>query len=953
MPARFLIGIDLGTTNSAVAYVDTRAADPRVRVFEVPQLVAPGEVAPRRQLPSFVYLAGEIDLAPHETSLPWRPVSKTDKDPQAAVSTQVRPIVGELARSQGARMASRMIASAKSWLCHPGVDRQAQILPWGDNDGPKLSPVNAQALVLRHVREAWDYEHPDDPLDEQEVLVTVPASFDEAARELTLQAAASAGFPPVVLLEEPQAAFYAWIDNARGNKGIAAGERILVFDVGGGTTDFTLIEVDANGDGFTRTAVGDHLLLGGDNLDLTLAKIVEQRVVQKTGKKLDALQWHGLVHACRLAKETLLGEDPPESAPIVVQSRGAKLIGGTIRDEVSRAELHAVLFDGFFPTVAKDAPLARGRGGLQEFGLPYASDPAVTRHLAAFLSRHSAERVDAILFNGGAMTPLSLRQRVIDQIGSWQDKQPRELPASMPEMAVAQGAAYYGLVRRGLATRIKGGTARAFYVGVDASGRRRVPTMEATAYGTSSPEEPARLAVCLAPPGLEDGARVQLERDFKLVTNRPVSFRLYSSTTREDMPGALVPIGDGKADAVDDGSDLLELPPIVTVLRARGRGEVTVRLEVHITELGALEVYCVDRELIDGKHETWRLAFDMRSGGAAPSAAATADAAPHLKTEEAKGLIKAAFTTGAGMTTLTRDLETLLEARRDDWSMMTARALFDALVDVIAERKKTADHEQRWLNLAGFLLRPGTGAPLDAWRARVMWGVFNEGLAHPKSEPGKLAWWIVWRRIAGGLAKGQQDQIYDRLAQLLLPSKNQQKKLAESKASKQELAEMWRVVASLERIQLGSKHKIGDELIRRMESRKGREDAVHLWSLSRVGARVPLYGPLNAVVPASKASEWLRHLLAWDWPEPDKVAFPLAQLGRRTGDRARDLDDATRTKLADAVRAMPGGERAVVLIEQVVELEAREERVALGDTLPAGLRLVLDDERPPEPESPS
>jgi molecular chaperone DnaK (HSP70) len=952
VPARYLIGIDLGTTNSAVAFVDTRAADPRVRVFEVPQLVAPGEVAPRRQLPSFVYLAGDIDLAPHETALPWRPVTNSDRDPQAAVSTAVRAVVGELARSQGARMASRMVASAKSWLCHPGVDRQAAILPWGENEGPKLSPVNAQAMVLRHVREAWDDAHPDDPFEDQEVLVTVPASFDEAARELTLQAAASAGFPPVVLLEEPQAAFYAWIDERGGRggeatraaKGLAPGERVLVFDVGGGTTDFTLIEVDEGGDGFTRTAVGDHLLLGGDNLDLTLAKLVEQRVVAKSGKKLDTLQWHGLVHACRLAKETLLGDEPPDSAPIVVQSRGAKLIGGTLRDEISRSELHAVLFDGFFPVVAKDAPLARGRGGLQEFGLPYANDPAVTRHLAAFLNRHGAIRVDAILFNGGAMTPVSLRKRVIDQIAQWQDTPPRELPSAMPEMAVAQGAAYYGLVRRGLATRIKGGTARAFYVGVDlhsASLRDAARPGQAGAFAAAG----ARLAVCLAPPGLDDGARVQLERDFKLVTNRPVSFRLYSSTTREDRPGELVPIGDGKAETLDDGSDLLELPPIVTVLRARGRSEVTVRLEIHITELGALEIYCVDRSTTE-KPETWRLAFDMRSGGAAPPASADIDAAPHPKTEEAKAKVVAAFSTGKDLQTLTRDLETLLEARRDDWSMMTARALFDALVEVAADRKKTPDHEQRWLNLAGFLLRPGTGAPLDAWRSRVMWGVFNEGLAHGKSEPGKLAWWIAWRRISGGLAKGQQDQIYDRIAQLVLPSAKQQKKLAEVKASKQELAEMWRVVASLERLPTQHKHKLGDELIRRMESRKGREDAVHLWALSRVGARVPLYGPLNAVVPASKVNEWLGYLLRWDWPEPDKVAFPLAQLGRRTGDRARDLDDAARTKLADAVRALPGGERAVVLVEQVVELEAREERVALGDTLPAGLKLVLDDERP-------
>ena len=936
--ARFLIGIDLGTTNSAVAYVDTRAADPRVRVFEVTQLVAPGEAAPRRQLPSFVYLAGDLDLAPHETALPWRPVARVARDPQAAASTVLRPVVGELARSQGARMASRMIASAKSWLCHPGVDRHAAILPWGDTDGPKLSPVTAQATILGHIRDAWDFAHPDDPLDEQEVLVTVPASFDEAARELTLQAALQAGFPPVVLLEEPQAAFYAWVSERAGAKQLAAGERVLVFDVGGGTTDFTLIEVDADGNGFTRTAVGDHLLLGGDNLDLTLAKLVEQRVVARSGKKLDALQWHGLVHACRLAKETLLADEgAPAVAPIIVQSRGAKLIGGTLRDEVTRAELDTVLEGGFFPLVAKDAPLARGRSGLQEFGLPYAADPAVTRHLASFLARHGSPRIDAVLFNGGAMTPLSLRTRVLEQIGRWQDGAPRELPSAMPEMAVAQGAAYYGLVRRGLATRIKGGTPRAYYIGVEGT---RAPRTEGAGDGRRP--EAGKLAVCLAPNGLEDGARVELAQDFRLVTNRPVSFRLYSSSSRDDAPGALVPIGDGRADTLEDGSDLLELPPIVTVLRARGRGEVTVRLAVHITELGALDIYCVDRE----GGETWKLAFDMRSGGAAPVTDGEAAAAPHPKTDEAKALLVAGFTTGgAALQGVTRELETLLEARRDEWSMMTARALFDALVDVSGERKKTADHEQRWLNLAGFLLRPGTGAPLDAWRARLMWGVFNEGPAFPKAEPNKLAWWIAWRRIAGGLIKTQQDQIYDRLSQLLLPSAKQAKKLADVKPSKQELAEMWRAVASLERAPVGHKIKLGDEVLRRMETRKGREDGVHLWALSRIGARVPLYGPLNLVVPPGTARGWVETALAWDWPEPDKAAFPLAQLGRRTGDRTRDLDDATRAKLAAVVRALPGGERAAVLVEQVVELEAREERVALGDTLPAGLRLVPGDER--------
>jgi len=919
VPARYLVGIDLGTTNSAVAYVDTRAADPRVRVFEVPQLVAPGEVAPRQQLPSFVYLAGEHDLAAAETALPWR--------------ADAREVVGELARWQGARNPARMIASAKSWLCHPGVDRKAAILPWGEGDGPRLSPVAAQAHVLAHIRAAWDAAmaaEPDARFVDQEVVVTCPASFDEAARELTLEAAAAAGFPPVVLLEEPQAAFYAWIDRHRGSaSALAPGERVLVFDVGGGTSDFTLITVDPDG-GFERTAVGDHLLLGGDNVDLTLAKLIEQRL----GKKLDALQWHGLVHAARLAKETLLGDAPPDEVPITVAGRGTKLIGGTMRDRVERAELERVLFDGFFPLVERGTTPVRGRGGLQEMGLPYASDPAVTRHLSSFLARHGAERIDAVLFNGGAMTPASLRARVLDQVARWQGDRPRELAAVQPELAVAVGAAYYGMVRRGMAARIRGGTPRAFFLGV---ALRLGP--EALAQGERAE---AATAVCIAGKGLEDGTTVELARDFELVTNRPVRFRLYSSTTRDDAPGTIVPIGDGRADTLDDGSDLLELPPIVTVLRARGKSAATVRLEITVTELGAIEIWCREPGDAGGR---WRLTFDMRAGGAARAGDdedATA-ATPHPRIDEARARVIAAFRGEPSLLApLTRELEELLEARRDEWSTHSARALFDALAEVADARKRSADHEQRWLGLAGFCLRPGVGAPLDAWRARQLWGVFNEGLAFGKTEASRLAWWIVWRRIAGGLSATQQDQIYDRLANLLLPNPRQQKKLAEIKASKQELGEMWRAVAALERIQLAHKLKLGDELMRRMDTRKGREDAVHLWAISRLAARVPLYGPINMVVPASKAAVWLGQLMAWDWPEPDKLAFPLAQIGRRTGDRARDLDDALRAKLAAFLGALPGGERAAVLVEQVVALEAREERVALGDTLPAGLRLIAD-----------
>lgn len=952
MPARYLIGIDLGTTNCAVAYVDTRATDLRVRTFEMPQLVAPSEVLPRSQLPSFVYLATDIDLAQPETALPWSTSNRQEFPPGTPsggdqVAGGARVVVGELARRQGARMASRMISSAKSWLCHSGVDRHAAILPWGESEGPKLSPVNAQAAMLSHIRHAWEHAF-GEAFADQDVLVTVPASFDEAARELTLQAASAASYPPIVLLEEPQAAFYAWIANpdlVGVRSALSPGDRVLVFDVGGGTTDFTLIEVDAAGDGFSRTAVGDHLLLGGDNLDLTLAKLVEQRIVGGSAAKsdsspsgmrnsLDSLQWHSLVHACRQAKETLLSEGGPDTAPIAIQGRGTKLVGATLRDEISRAELEPILFNGFFPLVARDAPLVRGRSGLQEFGLPYAADPAVTRHLAAFLVRHEASHIHHVLFNGGAMTPPALRRRVLEQIAQWQGSTPNELKVSAPELAVAQGAAYYGLVRRGLATRIKGGTARAYYIGVEAEGRlRREPNV-----GSGDDAGTDRMALCLATAGLDDGATVALEREFRLITNRPVSFRLYSSSTRTDPPGALVPVGDGRADTTDDGSDLLELPPIVTVLRARGRSEAVVRLQVHITNLGALEVSCVD----PASGETWKLGFDMRSGGAAPSSSAQSDSHPP-EVDRAKQMVVTAFSATSGLAPLARELETLLQARRDDWPVTTTRALFDALAEVSDSRKRSAEHEQRWLNLAGFLLRPGTGAPLDAWRSRVMWGIFHENLCFPKSEPSRLAWWITWRRISGGLGKGQQEQLFDRISALLLPNARQAKKLADAKPSRQELAEMWRTAASLERLPVEAKIKLGNEVVRRIDARKGREDSVYLWALSRIGARVPLYGPLNAIVPPAQAAQWIETALTWNLPEPDRAAFALAQLGRRTGDRSRDLVDATRAKLAGALRALPAGERAAVLVEHVVALEAREERIALGDTLPAGLRLDVVD----------
>jgi molecular chaperone DnaK (HSP70) len=893
-----LIGIDLGTTNTAVAAVDASEAVPRVRHMPVTQLVAEGELGDRPTLPSFLYLAGDLDLPETATRLPWDPAS--------------RVVVGELARTQGARVPGRMIASSKSWLCHPGVDRQAAILPWGAAEGPKLSPVDAAAKILGHIASWWQ-ARTGRPLAGEEVVVTVPASFDEVARELTVAGAAKAGLEHITLLEEPQAVFYAWMDandagarspaqpRDRRRQRLAAGERILVCDVGGGTTDFTLIDVGADGDSFERSAVGDHLLLGGDNIDVALARRLEARLTDGK-RRLDAVQWHGLVHACRLAKEQLLSDPAVPSVAIAVAPRGARLIGGMLRGEVQRAEIDELVVGGFFPLVEREARPERARAGLSEFGLPYAADPAITRHLAAFLARHGAERIDAVVFNGGAMKPPALRARVLDQLGAWSGHRPRELTNVAPDLAVAHGAAYYGLVRRGLGARIRGGAARAYFVGVEGGA-----------------------AVCVLGRGAEEGTERELPHDFALVMNRPVSFRLYSSSSRAEQPGEIV------ADAPAN-PDLAELPPLVTVLRAPGRKDARVRVRTRLTELGTLELWCVEEA------SRWRLSFDLRAGGAAP-----AEGLPD-NIDELREAVHAAFKNGQ-TAPLVKELERLTGARRDEWSTATSRSLWDAVYAHEPARALSAEVEARWLNLAGFLLRPGAGAELDDWRVREMWKVFNAGLFHEKDESCRLAWWILWRRIAAGMKRTQQEQFFDRLAGLFVPGLRKSKP-PKHKPSPQEAAEMERTLAALERLTPSAKVRLGEAILERVE--RGKDVDLGMWALGRLGGRAPLYGPADTVVPAEVAGLWLDRLLALDWKAPEKMAFPAAQLGRRTGDRARDLDDGTRARLAARLRSFPAGERTARLVEEVVALEAREERVAFGDSLPTGLRLAALEVSDPE-----
>jgi molecular chaperone DnaK (HSP70) len=582
--ARFVVGIDLGTTNSAVAFVDTQAAAPAIEMFAIAQLVAAGSVEARPTQPSFLYLPADAEFKPEQLALPWGAEAG---------------IVGEFARNHGWQVPARLVSSAKSWLSHAGVDRLSAILPWqAPAEVAKVSPVEASARYLAHVRGAWDHAHPDAPLAEQDILLTVPASFDTVARELTVRAAADAGLAHVTLLEEPQAAFYSWLGHAGDGwrNELAVGDTVLVCDVGGGTTDFSLIAVsDVEGNlALERVAVGDHILLGGDNMDLALAHTVRARL-ETEGHKLDNWQFASLAHSCRAAKETLLSVGDRDTAPVVVLGRGSKVIGGSIRTELQRGDVERVLVDGFFPeTALGDKPRKARAVGLRELGLPFAADAAITRHLSAFVGAH--RKATAVLFNGGVMKGRVLRQRIIQTLDSWNDSPEDDLKVlggTDLDLAVAHGAAYYGMVRRGKGVRIRGGTARAYYIGIESS-MPAVPGLE-----------PPMRALCVAPFGMEEGTEAEVPgQELGLVVGEPAEFRFLASSTRpEDHVGTMVE--DARRE------DLKELTPVATELDTDGHkaGElVPVTLKSRVTEIGTLELWCVERE--GGRR--WKLEYNVR-----------------------------------------------------------------------------------------------------------------------------------------------------------------------------------------------------------------------------------------------------------------------------------------------------------------------------------------------------
>ncbi len=592
MPATYVIGIDLGTTNSVLAYAPLSGDKPEVQLLPIPQLVASGVVEDRTTLPSFLYLAPKHEAAAGAFDLPWSKSNPT--------------VVGEWARQQSAEKPERTVAAAKSWLAHSKVDRHQAILPWGaPAEVPKVSPVTASRRYLEHLIAAWQHAFPDAPIADQVVVLTVPALFDAAARELTREAALAAGLPAgLILLEEPQAAVYSWltVTGDRWRRLLKVGETLLVCDMGGGTTDLTLVGVDQEGGELMlrRIAVGDHLLVGGDNMDLALAHFVAGKFAEK-GTKLDPWQSVSLWHQCRTAKEALLTEGGPKKHPLGVLGRGSKLIGGTVKVDVEREAAAELLLEGFFPRCnTTDRPVRRRQSGFQELGLPFEADAGVTRHLAAFLMAQGKDnqpvRPTHVLFNGGVFKADGFRGRLLEVLGSWADgassAQALEGEHDL-DHAVARGAAYYGWAKQHGGVRIRGGAARSYYVGIETS-------------GLAIPGAPRPLkALCVVPFGMEEGTSIDVPSDdFGLVVGEPATFRFFSSSVRKaDKPGDLL-------DRWNE-DELAESDSLETMLPKDDAVEddfVPVRFNSQITELGVFELWCQGTK----SPNRWKLEFSVR-----------------------------------------------------------------------------------------------------------------------------------------------------------------------------------------------------------------------------------------------------------------------------------------------------------------------------------------------------
>ncbi|MBV9104603.1 MAG: Hsp70 family protein [Verrucomicrobia bacterium] len=922
-PPQFSIGIDLGTTNCAMAFERLGDTPAQSEVLLISQWETVTRFSEESTLPSFLYLLSEEEAA--QMSAHNRALRHAEWVP------------GRFARTRAAESPGRVVHSAKSWLCHHGVDRNATFLPWRSTEIPvekRISPIRASALLLQYLRAAWDAKFSGEGMrfDDQEITITVPASFDAAAQRLTLDAAREAGFPEGVrLLEEPQAAFYWWLEHGAGGgtapKQLSATgvEHVLVIDIGGGTTDFTLFEIAP---GFQtapsrikRIAVSDHLLLGGDNIDLALAHRIESRL--PAHEPLSEVQWNFLVARCRDIKERCLSDPSSDVFSLTVPGRGSSLLGSTLGAQIQRAEIESIVLGGFYPGCNLEDQPARVQAGLREWALPYAADSAVTRYLAEFLRDRPI--VDAILFNGGSLYPEALRQRLQRQITQWQHgTQPRVLENSEPSLAVARGAAHFGSIVYRHAQRIEAGAARGIY-------------LEVHKKDVGKGIAPSPALICILPSGAGAEQKFQVAREgLELRINRPVRFQPYYSTRREsDKAGFVVPWNE---------RDFRRLPPLQTTAMLAGINREGDRLPVTLTarmnDLGLLHVACVSND--PQALGTWPLEFDLRPHESSSTR--------HADSDESEG-----FDTGLGVDTkrldsartriatlfsrpldrrdkisaanLLKSLERILDRPRGDWNYLLIRSLWRPLNDSFWKRTESIEHEETWLILAGYFLRPGFGAPGDDARINELWRIHTEGLEFP-GKRNQLQLYILWRRVAGGLSNNRQEAI-------LGPE------LSRLRAQTNPPAELVRLAGSLERISLHTKTELFDQFLQtaRELTAEKHHSAPHLVALGLLLNRSPFYAGPEFVLPAVHVERAYEALSDLDWTDTLLVEIQTLFLraAHIVNDAKIDVPKSLREKIASKLQKAGVAPSRVARLRSYVPV-AQADRVNLfGESLPPGL----------------
>ncbi|GAA5217472.1 Hsp70 family protein [Corallincola platygyrae] len=898
--AKYVVGIDLGTSNIVVAYapLDTQ----KFHIWPIPQWLDRGQWGSADSLPAVRYHFGS-ELAASDQELPW---------PKSTLQTKLPPaIFGRWAQSIGTTAPNRLVSSAKSWLCQP---QQSIGLPEkSDTDIAQVTPLEAVASYLDYLHCAWNFEFPEAPLSEQQIQITVPASFDEHARALTLEAAQMAGLAHPMLLEEPLAAAYDWLLHNPEAEQLAQCKQLLVCDIGGGTSDFSLINVepdpDANFPNLARHAVGEHLMLGGDNIDLALARQAQQKLSGQG--RPDVKQLKQLSQQCRQAKERLLAKDAPDEIGINVLGSGSALIGGTRQTRLTQKETQQLALDGFFPDVEITAKPKQRVGALVQTGLPYPADAAITRHLASFLTTHSTDDAlpDALLLNGSPFLSTQLSDRILHQVSQWYGEPVTRLASPAPDLAVARGAAYHGWLHARQIQLIRSDTARSYFAIVDSTSGKQ--------------------AICIMPRGTPANTALTLSSPtFKLRCGQPVQFSLAS-----DNSPTVYPLGHSLA----DNQQLHHLPPLSTELD--GQGLRDVRLNTTLTELGELRLVCQSTsDIKTTSQNSWPLSFSLRAHEQTQSSEQSESnlqifAGDSVIAQVFGGKSQAKKASPMRPAQLKGALEKALGDSRH-WSGLVSRQLADRMLSISAKRRRSEKHESVWFNLTGFALRPGTGMPDDQARIEQLWPLYQQALQYQKESQGWREWWILWRRVAAGLDQNQQLTLLDDIGMVLVPGFARS---AGGKAKQQAgIEERIRLIGALERIPVEIKTQLGELLLDKLT--KSTHVDASAWALARIGARKLAYASSEHRIDAATTNEWLAQLLKLDWKQFPAIAFPAAAMARLCDDEYQ-VSAELRAEVATRLKRLKHTERWLCWLSNTEDETLEDQRHIWGDSLPSGLSL--------------